>query len=75
MNIDPNNWVHASDEGLAQYIEDNMPSGQVENCMGQCAADVAEFVKGLQWGGAANGRNGQCKPLKYKEIYTFSPVF
>lgn len=45
--IDPKNLRFTTASGLAKYIEDTMPKGSAELCVGQCAADTAAYFLSL----------------------------
>ena len=45
--IDPRNLRFTTAMGMAKYIEENMPKGNVGVCTGQCAADTAAYFQSL----------------------------
>jgi polyisoprenoid-binding protein YceI len=45
--IDPRNLRFTTALGMAKYIEENMPKGNVGVCTGQCAADTAAYFQSL----------------------------
>ena len=45
--IDPRNLRFTTAMGMAKYIEENMPKGNVGVCSGQCAADTAAYFQSL----------------------------
>lgn len=45
--IDPKNLRFTTASGLAKYIEEAMPKGNAELCVGQCAADTAAYFLSL----------------------------
>ncbi|MDF3013568.1 MAG: cellulose-binding domain protein, partial [Cellvibrio sp.] len=45
--IDPRNLRFTTASGMAKYIAENMPKGNVGVCTGQCAADTAAYFQSL----------------------------
>lgn len=53
--IDPNNLKRTTLDGLAKYIEDTMPKGDVGSCKDSCAEDIAAYLKTFVSSGSNDG--------------------
>ena len=45
VSIDPSKSAYGDNQTLAQFINDNMPKGNTSACTGQCAEDIAAYIR------------------------------